>query len=103
MGIKNLPSFEEVAAITFIDVVVHNAPLTDAITFHELVHVEQYRQLGLEEFSHRYIKGFLKGGSYEQIPLEKHARELEQRYSAEPDRPFSVETEVREAIAAGLV
>jgi hypothetical protein len=103
MGIKNLPSFEDVAAITFVDVIVHNQPLTPAITFHELVHVEQYRQMGLEEFSRRYLKGFLKGGSYEQIPLEKHARELEERYVADAGRPFSVESEVREAVAAGLV
>ncbi len=32
--------------------------------FHELVHVEQYRQLGVPRFSELYVRGFLSGGRY---------------------------------------
>ena len=32
------------AAMTFLDVIVSNVPLTDSILFHELVHCEQYRK-----------------------------------------------------------
>jgi hypothetical protein len=47
MGFTNLPNFSTMAAVTFRDVVVSHQPLTDGLLFHELVHVEQYRQLSL--------------------------------------------------------
>src|SRR6516162_933327 len=39
MGIRNLPSFSDVAAVTFVDVVVSHEPFSDDLLFHELVHV----------------------------------------------------------------
>jgi len=45
----------------------------DGLLFHELVHVEQHRQLGIPRFADLYVRGFLSGGSYEAIPLEVNA------------------------------
>src|SRR5436853_935557 len=43
----------------------------------ELVHVVQYEKLGLKEFAAKYVTGFLSGGSYEAIPLEMNADEVQ--------------------------
>jgi hypothetical protein len=56
-------------AITFSDVVVSHESFSDGLLFHELVHVEQYRQLGIPRFSELYVTGFPNGGSYDAIPL----------------------------------
>jgi hypothetical protein len=50
---------------------------SNGLLFHELVHVEQYRQLGIPRFSELCVRGFLNGGSYEAIPLEVSAYTLE--------------------------
>jgi hypothetical protein len=94
MGIRNLTDFSGMTAITFVDVVVSHEEFTDAILFHELVHVVQYAQMGLKEFASRYVNGFIQGGSYEEVPLEKHAYLLESRFMQSP--PFSVEQEVKQ-------
>jgi hypothetical protein len=101
MGIKNLPSFGDTAAVTFVDVIVSHQEFTDDLLFHELVHAVQYVQLGTKEFAARYVNGFLSGGGYAGIPLEKNAYELEQRYSANKTQAFSVADEVKQWIAAG--
>jgi hypothetical protein len=95
MGIRNLPDFTDMAAITFVDVIVSHQEFTDALLFHELVHVVQYSQLGLKEFADRFVKGFIQGGSYEEIPLEKMAHALESRFSQNAAEVFSVDDEVR--------
>lgn len=51
LGFKNLPDQSAMAAITFCDVVVSHEPFSNELLFHELVHVEQYRQLGIPRFS----------------------------------------------------
>jgi len=96
MGIRNLPDFSEMAAITFVDVIVSHQEFTDALLFHELVHVVQYAQLGLKEFAARFVNGFVQGGSFEEIPLEKFASALEARFSQNRGEPFSVDDEVRQ-------
>ena len=96
MGIRNLPDFSDMAAITFVDVIVSHEEFTYDLLFHELVHVVQYAQLGVKEFAARYVNGFIQGGSYEEIPLEKNAYSLEGRFSANPDTVFSVADEVRQ-------
>ena len=98
MGIRNPPPFSRMAGITFQDLIVHVDPLENALLFHELVHAVQYKHLGLIGFSERYVRGFLKGGSYEEIPLEKQAYALEARFIASPDQPFSVEQDVENQI-----
>ena len=103
MGFRSLPSFADTAAVTFIDVVVSHQEFDESLLFHEMVHAVQYAQLGLKEFARRYVNGFLNGGSYENIPMEKHAYELESRFSANKAGPFSVEDEVKAWLANNLL
>ena len=90
----DLPNFSLMAAITFMDTVVSHEPFTDRLLFHELVHVIQYEKLGVTEFAEKYVSGFLSGGSYEGIPLERSAYELDARFAAAPANTFSVASEV---------
>jgi hypothetical protein len=94
LGFSNLPDQSAMAAITFNDVVVSHVTFSSGLLFHELVHVEQYRQLGIQRFSELYVRGFLGGGSYEAIPLEVNAYTLGDRFKTDPHRVFSVESEV---------
>ena len=101
LGFTNLPDPSTMAAITFCDVVVSHEPFSDGLLFHELVHVEQYRQLGIPRFSELYVRGFLNGGSYEAIPLEVNAYTLEDHFRRVPHRGFSVQQEVAKWAAEG--
>ena len=96
MGIRNLPDFAAMTAITFVDVIVSHQEFTDALLFHELVHVVQYAQMDMKEFAARFVNGFIQGGSYEEVPLEKMAHELEDRFSQNATQVSSVEDEVRQ-------
>lgn len=98
MGIRNAPAFSEMAGITFQDVVVHAEPLSLQLLFHELVHAVQYKHLGVVRFAQLYVRGFLNGGSYEEIPLEKQAYELEAKFAGNPGTVFSVEDDVKERV-----
>jgi len=101
MGFSNLPDFSQMAAITFRDVVVSHVPFTDGLLFHELVHVEQYRQLGIPRFSELYVRGFLSGGGYDGIPLEVNAYALGSQFEGKPRRRFSVADEVARWVREG--
>jgi hypothetical protein len=101
LGFRNLPDQSAMGAITFSDVVVSHEPFSPGLLFHEFVHVEQYRQLGIPRFSELYVNGFLNGGSYEAIPLEVNAYSLGGRFAANPRQRFSVEDEVRKWHAEG--
>jgi hypothetical protein len=101
LGFKNLPDQSAMRAITFGDVVVSHESFSNGLLFHEMVHVEQYRQLGIPRFSELYVRGFLNGGSYEAIPLEVNAYTLGGRFEANPGQRFSVEDEVRKWNAEG--
>jgi hypothetical protein len=101
LGFNNLPDQSTMAAITFCDVVVSHEAFSNGLLFHELVHVEQYRQLGIPRFSELYVRGFLNGGSYEAIPLEVNAYSLEDRFRRDPRRMFSVENEIGRWAAEG--
>src|ERR1700722_17012123 len=94
LGFNNLPDQSTMAAITFSDVVVSHEPFSDGLLFHELVQVEQYRQLGIPGFSELYVRGFLDGGSYDAIPLEVNAYTLGSRFEDNPAGHFSVAQEV---------
>ena len=100
MGIRNLPDFAAMIAITFVDVIVSHEEFTDCLLFHELVHVAQYAQMDLKEFAGRFVNGFIQGGSYEEVPLEKMAHALEDRFSQNATQVFSVDEEVRQWRAA---
>jgi hypothetical protein len=90
IGFTNLPDQPAMAAVTFFDVVVAHVRFTDALLFHQLVHVEQYRQLGIPRFADLYVRGFLNGGGYDGIPLERNAYMLGDQYALDPAKPFSV-------------
>jgi len=100
MGIRNLPDFAAMTAITFVDVIVSYQEFTDALLFHELVHVAQYAQMDMKEFAARFVNGFIQSGSYEEVPLEKMAHALEDRFSNNTTQVFSVDDEVRQWRAA---
>lgn len=96
-----LPNFDDMAAITYVNTVVSRVPFTDRLLFHELVHAVQFQKLGLPTFAGRYVSGFLTGGSYGMIPLERNAYELEGRFVAAPTHSFSTASEVQAWIDAG--
>jgi hypothetical protein len=100
LGFNNLPDQSTMGAITFSDVVVWHEAFS-GLLFHELVHVELYRQLGIPRFSELYVRGFLNGGSYDAIPLEVNAYTLGGRFESSPRRIFSVEDEVGRWSAEG--
>ena len=86
--------FSQMDGITFIDTVVLSNtgwPPSEALFFHELVHVLQYCILGLQEFMRRYVHGWAENGfKYATIPLEVHAYELQAVFEDSPWAPFSV-------------
>lgn len=90
LGFTNLPDLSLMASLTFFDTIVHHAKLLNDLLFHELVHVEQFRQLGLQKFADLYVRGFLDGGGYDGIPLEQNAYQLGARYEGNPTLQFSV-------------
>ena len=100
-GMETLLTPEATAAITFNHVIAHFGSLSLRTLFHELVHVEQYKQLAVRGFARLYVRGFLRTGAYESIPLEVHAYELDGRYAANPALRFSVRDEVRRWIEEG--
>jgi hypothetical protein len=101
LGLKDLPEMSGIGAITFVDLVVYPERLDLDTLFHELVHVVQYRALGLERFARLYVDGFLRGGSYEAIPLEQQAYALGERFERARRHGFSVEADVRQRSNAG--
>jgi hypothetical protein len=101
LGMEALLTPDATAAITFSHVIAHYEALSLRTLFHELVHVEQYKQLGVRGFARCYVRGFLRTGAYESIPLEVQAYELDGRYAANPALRFSVRDEVRRWVAEG--
>ena len=102
-GIDTALDFEDMAAITLVDIVVSHVPFYDQLLFHELVHVMQYRKFGVDEFARRYVHGFLTGGSYERIPLEVQAYELDGRFGLDPQKLFSVEKQLESWVQQGML
>ncbi|HEU0121209.1 MAG TPA: hypothetical protein VFQ91_11840 [Bryobacteraceae bacterium] len=87
------PGIEQTAAITFGPTIAARQPMDNSLLFHELVHVVQYRLLGIAEFARLYVRGLLRTRSYHAIPLEACAFELEARFQFHRE-PFDVEAEV---------
>ncbi len=95
MGIGPLLDPSSLPAVTFVDVIVFQVPYTPEMLFHELVHAEQFRQLGTQKFMQHYVKGFLASGRFEDILLERHGFELARRYAQQPQEAFSVAAAVQ--------
>jgi hypothetical protein len=101
-----LAHFTDVIAITYQDVVVMPRARPDAsrvaLVFHELVHVVQFDELGIQAFLERYVDGWLSAGCrYDGIRLEIDAYALQGRFEADPSKPFDVRREVQALLAAG--
>lgn len=92
LGFSNVPRLSQVSAVTFGNVIVSHRPFSRALLFHELVHVEQYRQLGIPRFAKLYVRGFVLRGAYRGIPLEANAYALGGQFEA--GQRFSVPEEV---------
>ena len=97
--------FTQMSAITFVDTILlsgrHPVPPGEELPllFHELVHVVQYTELGLEEFVRRYVRGWASNGlQYSRIPLEVWAYDLDARFRSGATA-FSVAVEVRQQLA----
>lgn len=89
--------FSQMHGITFVDTILISSEHTPAgalplsLVFHELVHVVQYDQVGVDEFIGRYVRGwFGSGQQYAAIPIERQAYELQARFDASPLIGFSV-------------
>ena len=72
------------AGITFgecVLVVDRGVPID--LLFHEMIHVEQYRILGMKEFARAYVQGIVDSDFiYEKIPLEAIAFGMTARFTA---------------------
>jgi hypothetical protein len=71
-----------------------------ATFFHEFVHVAQYKILGTQEFLRLYVQDILAGVSYEALPFEVTAYELERRFSANPTKPFDAYQYIEQTLAS---
>jgi hypothetical protein len=93
LGLR-FPNVRMVSGITFDTVIALREIAASHILFHELVHVTQYRLLGLQQFARSYVRGFLCTRSYDEIPLERCASDLEARFLV-CNEAFNVEEQVR--------
>jgi len=102
---KALPllDFSSFSGITYMDTIllVDDFPDADPVAslFHELTHAVQYELLGPEKFVELYITGWINQGfNYAAIPLEMDAYDLQNRYEADPEAPFSVKEEISRSL-----
>jgi hypothetical protein len=93
MGMARFADFERMDAsgITYLDTYfVHATQARDeSLHFHELVHVIQWRLLGLETFLAMYADGLERFG-YRNSPLEVMAYHFQDRFDREA-QPFNIE------------
>ena len=101
-GFHLMPDFSHLGEITFGDVIVFQSPMTDRLLFHALVHVAQYRRLGIPRYVDRYLRTFVRSGLHVLVPFEAQAFELDHRFTLEPNKPFSVAAEVERWDTEGL-
>ena len=101
--------FRMMQGITFVDTILISKEMRDPaegrwlpLLFHELVHVVQYKVLGLEEFMRRYVTGWAENGrQYAKIPLEVQAYTLQEHFETAPGLPFDIEDRVRKELGVG--
>jgi hypothetical protein len=94
-GLANLPEFNHMSSVTFVDVVVFNERITERALFHGLVHAVQVQILGLERYTEIFVRGLMSRNSHFNVPLEVQANALESRFAAKDTASFSVEEQVR--------
>lgn len=92
---------EHMAAFTFIDTIAEACDSAIGIRFHELVHAEQFRQLGTERAVALYLRQWINGDyDYWNIGLEEDASELVAWYHSSPEESFLVREEVAKRLEA---
>ena len=100
LGLDRFSDFErmDAAGITYLDTYFVRADQShsESLHFHELVHVIQWRLLGLEKFLAFYADGLERFG-YRKSPLEVMAYNLQDRFEREAQR-FSVEAACQSSI-----
>lgn len=100
-GARVVPDAAHMTAIPFIDVAVFNREPTLRTLFHTLVHVTQFRMVGLERVMKGYFHTLNESGLWMVVPFEEQAYQLDARYTKDPSDTFSVEAEVREWLRSG--
>jgi hypothetical protein len=87
--------FSAASGITFGECILVAAPGPPIdLLFHELVHSEQYRLLGMKAFARAYVQGIVDSNfMYDKIPLEAIAYEMAARFKA--GQAFSVTDELK--------
>jgi hypothetical protein len=100
LGIRLDFDFRNVSGITFDNcVLVRRGRLDAPLLFHELVHAEQYHQLGVARFARAYIQGLVDSRFvYRSIPLEVVAYDMTARFAS--GAAFSVRDELTSWIRA---
>jgi hypothetical protein len=93
IGLRRFADFEmgDYDGITYLDTyfLKRSRACDEALHFHELVHVIQWRALGPERFLRAYADGLERFG-YRNNPLERMAYDAEHRFSNSPE-PFDLE------------
>jgi hypothetical protein len=85
------------SAVTFDDLVfVHHALRTERVHFHELVHIVQWRALGVDRFLLTYGAGVMQHG-YAHSPLEAIAYDLQSEFDRGVPMPDLESTVTRHA------
>lgn len=101
MGLHEFADFErtEMDGITYQDVYFlrYDRSRDEALHFHELVHVVQWRLLGPERFVLAYAMGHALYGGYSNNPLENMAYEFQAQFESDGP-PFNVEPAVNRAL-----
>jgi len=105
MGLTEFADLSQMAlsGVTYDDLVfVHQSLRTERVHFHELVHVVQWRTLGVDRFLLTYGAGVLEHG-YAHSPLEAITYDLQSDFDrgvAMPDLEARVAAHARETAAA---
>jgi len=90
----------KVGGITYGDTIVINETTCPGVTpigllFHELVHVVQYKVLGIRGFADHYVRGWAANGfNYHKIPMEVEARALQREFEGATAPTRTVEEHV---------
>jgi hypothetical protein len=101
---RGLPvSFDmsHIHAAAYFDVIIFQSAFTNRVLFHNLVHLVQYRAMGVDRWVEVYVRGLLNAGMAATFPVEAQAYELDQRFETNPLVGFSVEEEVKAWTAQG--
>ncbi len=98
MDLRNASGLALIDTVLISTRISPGSPAWLSVLFHELVHVAQDRELGPERYMESYVNGWAEHGfEYRAIPQEAQAYRLQERFSRDPGRLFSVSDEVRSA------